>query len=74
MNPLRIDKFNISLDKLETICNLLDKRYHKRVRSLTLEEVKELDAIAEKLGLDHECSKYLERSMMNTQVPLTVRA
>ena len=72
-NPLLIDGFNVDLEKLETICNLLDQHYYKRVKSLTAEEVRELDAVANKLGLDNQRFKYLERSQANSQVALTVR-
>ena len=68
-----IDYFDFDLTKLETMCNLLDAKYNKRVKSLTAGEVVELDELAEKLGLDHFRFKYFERTRLNNQIPLTVR-
>ena len=64
-NPLVIDEFDVDLAKLETICSLIDKKYHKRVKSLTSHEVKELEAVAETLSLDTERYKFLERTYLN---------
>jgi hypothetical protein len=64
----------VDLTKLETICHLTDQKYHKRVQSLSADEVQELDEIVETAGLDHFRYKYYERTQSNSQIPLTVRA